>query len=421
MRAPATLAAVWLTAAIASPAHAAMTSAYSDLDTLEGMSRCETLDGSGDDDPVGWALRRCAGHGSIDIYVHSYDGRDTARVGRGGVGIPFLPPFTHLGPKAEWRLTDGVPTAMILRMHLNAGDEAQTKVQWLTVHKVDAATGSGCIYAYVDTSRNRRANETARALADEAASRECPDEPVFATPTGEMMEALLPRLVAGVARERKQRDEEARTETAQPRPEKSAGKDERFLAPSEHGGLDVSIAPEDCDGTHNDGFAGSLDWATCANLYVARVAGHVAIGVQKPQSLIRAIPDTYEIDDTVRLVTRDGRTVLGAIHGFRIVRPGRPAIPVWQIIRAGRDGHASCVIGYGPGTVDAMGTHRNVDPASTPRQGVDYARDQLTRSLKTMDTCGEPWVTTYSVGPQDPEAAKAFRGLMGVLNAQFSP
>ena len=165
--------ALWLAATV-QVTQAAMTSVYTDLETASGDAPgCETLAASDPDEGGEWASVRCPGPGGVWAHIEYADARDAIRVGEDGTGTPFLSDFTSFGPKIEWRLTDGAPTAMIVRMHV--GGSADRQAQWLTVHKVDAATGKGCLFGVIDARANRNANRMARDLADQSASWACPD------------------------------------------------------------------------------------------------------------------------------------------------------------------------------------------------------------------------------------------------------
>ena len=92
-----------------------------------------------------------------------------------------LPPFNHLGPKIEWRVSniDGSykPFATILRFFTQR-EGSDTEGQVLVVTRV--APGATCHVAYIDALANPNANELARQVADDKAMDfDCESEPEF--------------------------------------------------------------------------------------------------------------------------------------------------------------------------------------------------------------------------------------------------
>ncbi|MEM9732468.1 MAG: hypothetical protein AAF903_03155 [Pseudomonadota bacterium] len=155
-----------------------------------GLLNCETLSAAKADGEGEWAYLRCPGVAGVDLYIDYADARDTIRVGKDGKGTPFLPPFTGLGAKAEWRMAGGKPYAMIIRLTLGGMEEY--KGQWLTVHHVNAATGQGCLVGYVDARANKNANVMARELADTVGREGCrTDGPVISGKMGRAIRELI--------------------------------------------------------------------------------------------------------------------------------------------------------------------------------------------------------------------------------------
>lgn len=148
----------------------AQSSTYTTLNTATGEHSCETLAASDPDEGGEWANVRCAGPGGTHIYIDYADARDALRIGKDGSGTPFMAPFTSFGPKAEWRIRNGKPYAMIVRMTLGGSDIYDA--QWLTVHRVPA-DGKGCLIGYIDARANPGANTMARKLANEHGQLEC--------------------------------------------------------------------------------------------------------------------------------------------------------------------------------------------------------------------------------------------------------
>ncbi|MEL7272039.1 MAG: hypothetical protein AAGK33_01255 [Pseudomonadota bacterium] len=167
------------------------TSVYTTLSGPDGgLLNCETLSAAKADGEGEWAYLRCPGVGGVDLYIDYADARDTIRVGKDGKGTPFLPPFTGLGAKAEWRMAGGKPYAMIVRLTLGGIEEY--KGQWLTVHHVNATTGQGCLVGYVDARANKNANVLARELADTVGREGCrTNGPAISGKMGNAMRELI--------------------------------------------------------------------------------------------------------------------------------------------------------------------------------------------------------------------------------------
>ena len=146
--------------------HAQPTSVYTDLDTAGGVGPgCETLEQAKEGDGE-WANVRCPGPGGVWAHIDYADARDTIRVGPDGKGTKFEGAFTSLGPKIEWRLTDGTPTAMIVRLKRSVDEYSS---QALTVHKIEP-NGNGCLVAEV-SARMPDHNAIAQEVADIVAPR----------------------------------------------------------------------------------------------------------------------------------------------------------------------------------------------------------------------------------------------------------
>jgi len=78
--------------------------------------------------------------------------------------------LNYLGDKAEWRITDGKPIALIVRMTFT-NPESQKKEQRLIVAKV-ASSGS-CVTQVINASTLAIANEQAEKAADHAFAEKC--------------------------------------------------------------------------------------------------------------------------------------------------------------------------------------------------------------------------------------------------------
>jgi hypothetical protein len=71
--------------------------------------------------------------------------------------------FNRLGERVEWRIRDGKPIALIVRMHAQ-----NARKQSLIVARLEP--GPACVVKVIDASRMKNANVVARAAADTAAA-----------------------------------------------------------------------------------------------------------------------------------------------------------------------------------------------------------------------------------------------------------
>ena len=159
--------------ALASPAYADFTSAYTDLN----LDQCLVLDA--DDFGASWA---CPGYKGYPLMVSEGDLRFSliygfgAKVGDGQT----LPPFNNLGPKLEWRLSNELgrwmPVATIVRYHTADPETGEDKGQVLVVTQIEE--GNSCHIAYIDALANKDANTLAREAADNAGDFDCTGDEV---------------------------------------------------------------------------------------------------------------------------------------------------------------------------------------------------------------------------------------------------
>lgn len=170
--------AAWLAAgaiafAFAHPAAAAFESAYTDIN----LNDCLLLEA--DDFGASWA---CPGYKGYPLRISEGDLRFLVEYGFNIDAEPdavSLPPFNHLGPRIEWRLSNQsgnwVPIATIVRYFTDAG-EGEKENQVLVVTQL--SEGATCHIAYIDATANEDANAKARAAADEmAGSFDCEKDP----------------------------------------------------------------------------------------------------------------------------------------------------------------------------------------------------------------------------------------------------
>lgn len=167
------LAAAIAVLALASPAHAAFTSAYTDLEIEE----CLVLEA--DDFSVSWS---CPGYKGYPLMVTEGDLRFSLIYGFGAkvADGQTLPPFNNLGAKLEWRLSNDLgrwmPIATIVRYHTADPETGENKGQVLVVTQL--VEGNSCHIAYVDAVANKDANEMARAAADASGDFDCASDEI---------------------------------------------------------------------------------------------------------------------------------------------------------------------------------------------------------------------------------------------------
>lgn len=151
-------------------------SSYTDVD----LDECTVI--SADDFGATWA---CSGLKGMPVMIAEGDLRMFVSYGLESTtekaAQQTLPPFNHLGPKIEWRVSniEGAykPFATILRFFTQR-EGSDTEGQVLVVTKV--APGATCHVAYIDAIANKNANELAREVADEKAMDfDCEGEPEY--------------------------------------------------------------------------------------------------------------------------------------------------------------------------------------------------------------------------------------------------
>lgn len=168
-----TLAAALAVLALATPAHAAFNSAYTDLD----LNECLVLDA--DDFGASWS---CPGYKGYPLMVTEGDLRFSLIYGFGAkmADGQTLPPFNTLGDKLEWRLSNDLgrwmPIATIVRYHTADPQTGQDKGQVLVVTQL--VEGNSCHIAYIDALANANANELARQAADTSGKFDCASDEV---------------------------------------------------------------------------------------------------------------------------------------------------------------------------------------------------------------------------------------------------
>lgn len=147
---------------------------YTDLN----LNDCLVL--NSDDFGTRWA---CPGYRGYPLSVAEGDLRFFLSYGFGAADEPVaeqtLPPFNHLGPRIEWRLSNEsgrfFPFATIVR-YVVQREEGEPEGEVLVVTRL--GEGTSCHVAYVDALANENANVLAQQAADEKARDfDCADAP----------------------------------------------------------------------------------------------------------------------------------------------------------------------------------------------------------------------------------------------------
>jgi hypothetical protein len=130
------------------------------------------------DEETGATSSRCPGAAGYALMVHDYDarmtvdvvapGRRTHRLRYSGV---ITSAFSSLGPRAEWRMQKGEPSALIVRVNAFENPDAPDRAtSYLAVAKITVR--ETCVTDRIPPT-TPNANEAARRAADQAASRPC--------------------------------------------------------------------------------------------------------------------------------------------------------------------------------------------------------------------------------------------------------
>lgn len=130
------------------------------------------------DEETGATSSRCPGTAGYALLVHDWDARMTVDVVAPGGRTHRLrysgvitSAFSSLGPRAEWRMRDGKPIALIVRV--NAFEDPDTPdraTSYLAVARITAR--EVCVTDRIPPT-TPNANEAARQAADPSASRSC--------------------------------------------------------------------------------------------------------------------------------------------------------------------------------------------------------------------------------------------------------
>ena len=158
------------TSTAAGDSTASIRSVYTSL----GEAECRLVER---DEETGATSSRCPGTAGYALLVHDYDARMTVdvvapdgRTHRLRYSGVITSAFSTLGPRAEWRMRDGKPIALIVRV--NAFEDPETPdraTSYLAVARItDRET---CVTDRIPPAAN--ANEAAQRAADQSASRPC--------------------------------------------------------------------------------------------------------------------------------------------------------------------------------------------------------------------------------------------------------
>ena len=148
----------------------AIRSVYTSL----GESECRVVRR---DEETGGTTSRCPGAAGYALMVHDDDARMSidvvapgGRTHRLRYWAVITSAFSSLGPRAEWRMRDGKPIALIVRVNAFENPEVPDRAtSYLAVAKI--TPGETCVTDRIPPGAD--ANEAARRAADSSATRRC--------------------------------------------------------------------------------------------------------------------------------------------------------------------------------------------------------------------------------------------------------
>lgn len=144
-------------------------SIYTDL----AAEKCKTIDV--DKGMPGNYSTRCQGVGGYGLEVYLDDERNSLGVvlpSKKTVGLDFwnyFANFSALGEKAEWRMKDKRPVALIVRLNVSDQGDGKPQTSYLIVSKISPT--KPCVTDIVKPGKNQ--NAQAQRLADEASAKPC--------------------------------------------------------------------------------------------------------------------------------------------------------------------------------------------------------------------------------------------------------
>ena len=156
--------------AAAGDSTAAIRSVYTSLAEAD-CRRVEQNEETGD------TTSRCPGTAGYALLVHDWDARMTidvvapdGRTHRLRYSGVITSAFSSLGPRAEWRMRNGKPIALIVRVNAFENPDTPSRAtSYLAVAKI--TPGETCVTDRIPPAAN--ANEAAQRAADRSSSRPC--------------------------------------------------------------------------------------------------------------------------------------------------------------------------------------------------------------------------------------------------------
>jgi hypothetical protein len=125
--------------------------------------------------------QECPGFASYQLHVIESDLRQSITLIKQGKEYPLQfwatvsPQFSTLGTKAEWRFIVNnktlSPIALISRLNVVTGEEANETTSWLVVSKITEE--HVCVVAKVRPQRDGSQNQKARDIADKSGELPC--------------------------------------------------------------------------------------------------------------------------------------------------------------------------------------------------------------------------------------------------------
>lgn len=139
-------------------------------------SACKTIESNPDDG--GSYLGECPGAGKFKLQLLEGDLRQSVNVifpkgKKSELNIwHTFGGFSSVGQKAEWRIKNGIPIALIIRFNVSENPEDSTKItSYLIVSKITKT--AACITDVVPPGKTQ--NAKARKLADASSAKPCDD------------------------------------------------------------------------------------------------------------------------------------------------------------------------------------------------------------------------------------------------------
>ena len=149
---------------------------YESRYTPLSASKCITLH-----EENNYILQECPGFASYQLQISEADLRQSITVLKGGKEYPLQfwdtvsPQFSTLGTKAEWRfIADNrtlTPIALITRLNVVTGEQADQTTSWLVVTKLSA--DKICVVGKVRPQLDGSQNQKARDMADKSPEMTC--------------------------------------------------------------------------------------------------------------------------------------------------------------------------------------------------------------------------------------------------------